>query len=73
MSALRFSARRARSAGEWRHSFAWHGQYPLRLSALRLLSFLAVIGNGEGAKSAIRQWLFAIRNPLGSRAQASRE
>jgi hypothetical protein len=41
-SALRFSARRARSAGEWQHSFAWLGQYPLRLSALRLLSFLAV-------------------------------
>ena len=39
-SALRFSARRARSAGEWQHSFAWLGQYPLRLSALRLLSFL---------------------------------
>lgn len=62
-SALRFSARRARSAGEWQHSFAWLGQYPLRLSALRLLSFLAVNGNGEGAKSAIavRRWLFAIR------------
>jgi hypothetical protein len=69
-SALRFSARRARSAGEWQHSFAWLGQYPLRLSALRLLSFLAVNGNGEGAKSAIavRRWLFANRNSLGSGA-----
>jgi hypothetical protein len=42
-SALRFSARRARSAGEWQHSFAWLGQYPLRLSALRLLSFLVFL------------------------------
>src|ERR1700736_6059764 len=51
-SALRFSARRARSAGEWQHSFAWLGQYHLRLSALRLLSFLvfpAVNGRRVGA------------------------
>jgi hypothetical protein len=61
-SALRFSARRARSAGEWQHSFAWLGQYPLRLSALRLLSFFAVKGNGEGAKSAAAlSRLLAIR------------
>ena len=52
-SALRFSARRARSAGGWQHSFAWLGQYPLRLSALRLLSFLSFVARMK--RSEIRE------------------
>jgi len=36
-----FSARRARSAGEWRHSFAWRGSWTTRLSAFCLPLFLA--------------------------------
>jgi hypothetical protein len=35
-----FSARRARSAGEWRHSFAWRGSWTTRLSAFRLPLFI---------------------------------
>jgi len=38
-SALRHSARRARSAGEWQHSFAWRGSWTTRLPAFRLPLF----------------------------------